>query len=160
VPTTRDDVLWLLDTIAAQGGHPIIAGGWGVDALLGTHTRAHRDLDVLIDQAVVPALVDALRDAGFVVTTDALPVRIELSDIGADRHIDLHPVFDDGRGGCWLHGPDDTRVDHPADAVVTGVIGGRSVRCLSATRQIELHAGYDARDVDDHDLARLGELEP
>ena len=153
MPTTFADAIWMLDLIVALGGFPIVAGGWGVDALLGVETRSHRDLDVLVDHAFVSAAIDALSEAGFVVTTDWLPVRIELSDAHNDRH------YDHG-GGCWQHGPSDARFDYPAGVLVAGEIGGRPVRCLSAAKQIELHTGYDRRDVDHHDLARLATLAP
>ena len=95
--TTQDDVVWMLDVMEGLGFHPVIAGGWGIDALIGRQTREHRDLDVLVPESFVAPLVDALVDASFSITTDWLRVRVELSDTVTDRHIDIHPAFDDGR---------------------------------------------------------------
>lgn len=151
MPTTSDDVIWLLDRISLFWADPILAGGWGVDALLGEQSRDHRDLDVLVHHGAVPNVVENVMNEGFSVTTDWLPVRIELSDIGNDRHLDLHPIFDDGRGGFWQHGLDGARFEYPVDLIVRGVVGGRAVRCLSATKQLALHDGYELRSIDHHD---------
>lgn len=80
MPTTSNDVAWMVDKIRSFEADPIIAGGWGIDALLGEQSRDHRDLDVLVDDAAVTRVVEALKSEGFTVTTDWLPVRIELSD--------------------------------------------------------------------------------
>lgn len=158
LPTTSDDVTWMLDTIAVCRDVPIIAGGWGVDALLGEQTHEHHDLDVLLDHRAIKRAVELFHDEGFTVTTDWLPVRIELSDIDDDRHIDLHPIHEDGRSGFWQHGLDGARFDYPVEVVAKGVIGGRTVRCLSAVKQIALHTGYEFRDVDHHDIANLSKI--
>lgn len=56
--------MWTLDLIASVEGAPILAGGWGVDALVGRPTRTHRDLDVLLDEARVEATVKRLEQKG------------------------------------------------------------------------------------------------
>ena len=80
--TTQDDVVWMLDVMDGLGAHLVVAGGWGIDALIGRQTREHRDLDVLVPESFVARLVDALVDASFSITTDWLPVRVELSARG------------------------------------------------------------------------------
>jgi hypothetical protein len=42
-------------------------GGWGVDALVGSQTREHHDLDVLALGDDLPALADVFDDEGFVI---------------------------------------------------------------------------------------------
>ena len=42
-------------------------GGWGVDALLQTQTRAHKDVDIVLRVADVPNLRELLARRGFVV---------------------------------------------------------------------------------------------
>ena len=136
----------------------MIAGGWGIDALVGHPTREHRDLDVLVPDSFVARLVDALVDASFSITTDSLPVRVELTDARADRHIDIHPAFDDGRQGWWQHGFDGQRFESPLETLTDGSLGGRSVRCFTAAKQLELHLGYPHRPEDVHDIAVLRRL--
>jgi lincosamide nucleotidyltransferase A/C/D/E len=92
---------------------------------------------------LVEPLTDAFLTASFVVTTDWLPLRIELSDPALGRHIDIHPAYDDGAGGCWQHGFGDDRFVTPADTITEGVIAGRSVRCITVAHQLHLHEGYD-----------------
>ncbi len=156
--TTQDDVVWMLDVMEGLGIRPVIAGGWGIDALVGHRTREHRDLDVLVPNPFVAPLVDALVDASFTITTDRLPVRVELSDVRADRHIDIHPAFDDGCHGWWQHGFDGQRFESPQEALTDGTIGGRAVRCFTAAKQLELHEGYPHRPEDVHDVAALHRL--
>ena len=158
VATTQDDVVWLLDVMHGLAITPVIAGGWGIDALVGHPTREHRDLDVLVPDSSVAALVDALVDASFSITTDSLPVRVELTDERANRHIDIHPAFDDGRQGWWQHGFDGERFESPRQALTDGIIGGRAVRCFTAAKQLELHQGYSPRPEDLLDIAVLHRL--
>ena len=154
---TEADVHEVLEVLGAAGATARLAGGWGVDALAGRQTREHRDLDVMVPAQRVEAALEALRGCGYAVTTDWLPVRVEVSH-GA-RHVDLHPLHlaADGRG--WQAGLDDTRFEYPADVWTTGCIAGREVICLTAAKQRELHAGYTHREQDRHDLAVLDGLE-
>ena len=68
-----------------------VHGGWGIDALLGEQTRAHDDLDVIIREDDVKALIRVTRELGFAMMTDELPQVFVVSDAG-DRRIDFHPV--------------------------------------------------------------------
>ncbi len=140
------------------GAEPIVAGGWGIDALCSTTSRTHRDLDVLIQDQFVEPITNELISARFIVTTDWLPVRIELSDVDRDRHVDIHPVFDDGCGGWWQHGLDNTTYEYPVTVLTTGRIGDVPVRCLTAEKQRQVHSGYEPREQDLHDLALLDRL--
>ncbi len=156
--TSQDDVVWMLDLMEVLGIAPVVAGGWGIDALVGHQTREHRDLDVLIPDPFVAPLVDALVDASFSITTTWLPVRIELSDTVTGRHIDIHPAFDDGSDGWWQHGVDGQRFESPRETLTLGTIGPRTVGCFTAAKQIELHQGYPHRPEDVHDLGVLRRL--
>jgi lincosamide nucleotidyltransferase A/C/D/E len=133
-----------------------IAGGWGVDALLGRQTREHRDLDLAVDAAEEGRVVAALAGRGYRIETDQRPARLELA---AERGwVDLHPVRfgQDGVGhqadlaGGFFH--------YPATAWRSGVLGGRAVSCLSAGQQLEFRRGYELREVDRHDIRLLREL--
>ena len=156
--TTADDVVWMLDLIESLETVAIIGGGWGVDALVGAPTREHRDLDVLVPEQDADRVVAALFDRGFRVTTDWLPVRIELTDQLNDRRIDIHPAVDDEAGGYWQHGFDDCRYTTPADSITTGVIGGRVVQCFTIEKQLEIHQGYEPTATDLADVETLRRL--
>lgn len=158
MPTNPNDVAWLLEVMSGCGIEPIVVGGWGVDALAGEQSRPHRDLDVLVQHEFVETISSKLLSAGFAVATDWLPVRVELSDVERDRHVDIHPIFDDGRGGWWQHGRDDTKFEYPAAVLTTGLIGAVPVQCLTAAKQRDLHAGYELREQDAHDLGVLDVL--
>jgi lincosamide nucleotidyltransferase A/C/D/E len=157
--TTADDVVWMLDLVKSVGSVAIVGGGWGVDALIGAPTREHCDLDVLVPERDVDRLVTALRDRGFLVTTDWLPVRIELTDqANDDRRIDIHPAFDDGAGGYWQHGLGDTLYTTPAGSITRGVIRGCSVQCFTVDKQLETHKGYEPTATDLADIETLRRL--
>lgn len=158
MPTTAADVLAILDLLTTVGATPRLCGGWGVDALHGGQTRAHRDLDLAVDAASLDACLTVLQDNGFTVTTDWLPVRVELTDEARARHVDLHPLHFAADGSAWQAGLDGARFDYPSHAWVAGAVGGREVVCLSAPMQRDFHAGYEPREVDHHDLRLLDAL--
>jgi len=143
----------VLDLLAAVGAEPWLVGGWGVDALAERQTRMHRDVDVMVRADRLDEALAALQDKGFRVTTDWLPVRVELDD--GVQVVDLHPVHDDGAGGHWQAALDGGRHHYPAGSIVGGLLAGRTVRCASPQLQRAVHLGYPARPVDVHDLALL-----
>lgn len=148
---TAEDVLEILGLL--REFDVWVAGGWGIDALVGEQTREHRDLDLLHREEQEPAVVAAL--AGFTETLDWRPVRFVVTD-PREREIDLHPL---------VFGPDGSAVQasldpgrpfrYPASCFVTGTIGGATVPCLSAEQQVYFHQGYEPADRDRHDMARL-----
>ncbi|MCG7284607.1 amino acid transporter [Cellulomonas sp. ACRRI] len=147
----------VLDALATAGCRSWVAGGWGVDALVGRQTRAHRDLDLALDAAGEAAAVGALAVLDYAVETDWRPVRVELAAPGG-RWVDLHPVAFDARGRGTQAGLDGVTFDYPPGCFVTGTIDGRLVGCLSAAQQVAFHTGYPPRAVDLADLALLGRL--
>src|SRR4051794_21469752 len=50
-PVRPDAVVHWLGVLEAAGVRCWLAGGWGVDALVGRQTRVHRDLDLVLDRA-------------------------------------------------------------------------------------------------------------
>ncbi len=147
----------VLDALEAAGTAYWISGGWGVDALVGRRTRAHRDLDLAIDAAHEAGAMRALEALGYAVETDWRPVRVELVEPGEGR-VDLHPVVFDGSGDGRQAGLDGAWFDYPRAELTTGTIGGRTVPCISPRLQLTFHEGYEPRDVDVVDLRRLYQL--
>jgi lincosamide nucleotidyltransferase A/C/D/E len=147
----------ILDALAAAGCPLWIGGGWGVDALAGRQTRPHRDLDLLIVAAKERAALEALAGLGYAIETDWRPVRVEVGAPGRGW-VDLHPVVFDADGNGVQAGLDGASFYYPRDCFTTGRIGERSVPCLTAQYQLQLHQGYPPRPVDLADLQVLRDL--
>jgi lincosamide nucleotidyltransferase A/C/D/E len=155
---TQADVLELLDLAEHAGVQLWVDGGWGVDAALGAQTRAHADLDILIDRRHEQAFAEALRARGFhsVDRPDSRPWNYVLGD-GHGREVDFH-VIARRPDGDWDFGPDAGPPEAvvPAHALVGhGTIAGRGVRCLTPDQQVRYHCGYDADDDDWADVRAL-----
>jgi lincosamide nucleotidyltransferase A/C/D/E len=135
-----------------------VDGGWGVDALLQEQTRAHGDLDIIID------LNDAqkLKDLATLNRYRVLPGGSEANFVFADDdgyQVDVHAILFGDRGfGVFLH-PDGRRWPFPASAFSgQGLIAGEAVRCLTPEAQVQCHGqGYDPTPKDLDDMQRLQE---
>lgn len=145
-------VLRVLD--AVKPAEVWLAGGWGIDALLGRQTRDHRDLDLLHRQEQEPAVLEALATLGYRETLDLRPVRFVLADDDGGTELDLHPLVFAEDGSAVQAAPDGT-FPYPADCFVTGHVGGAEVPCVSVAQQVFFHQGYAPRP---HDLADMRHL--
>jgi lincosamide nucleotidyltransferase A/C/D/E len=152
-----DDVLKVLDALQRAGIRHWVAGGWGVDALVGAETRRHRDLDLMVDADDHVACMATLAGLGYTVETDWLPVRVELV-AGGDRWVDVHPVRFDAQGNGLQGDPDGTHFRYPPAGFVVARLGDRDVPCMSAAEQERAHTGYELRPQDEHDLRQLAAL--
>ena len=154
------EVSEILGDLRRAGCRVWVAGGWGVDALVGHQTRLHRDLDLAVDARDEATAVAVLEGRGYQVETDWRPVRVELTNPGVGW-VDVHPVaFNDNTGHGRQAGLDRDQFDYPPDALTTGSLDGVKVQCLSAQQQIAFHRGYAPRPVDLHDLQILASLDP
>ena len=88
---TAADAMYVLEAFDKAGVEVWVAGGWGVDALVGWDTRPHRDLDVIVPMHQVLRAVETLHQEGFKVGEDWFPVRFEMVDTRG-RVVDIHPV--------------------------------------------------------------------
>ncbi|NYJ05884.1 nucleotidyltransferase domain-containing protein [Petropleomorpha daqingensis] len=142
-PVGPDDVLAWVTALDEAGVRCWLAGGWGVDALVGRQTRVHRDLDLVIDRADAETALRVLHAGGFAHVRPAVG--------GADRFVPGH--FLSHRE--LLQRPDLLTLDvHPVDPVAwaahlgvpepftTGTVAGRTVGCLSAAAQRVGHQGF------------------
>jgi len=148
------DLFELLDLLDDMAVHYWLDGGWGVDCLLGTQTRWHSDLDLVLPRSEVERVRAILAARGFLVTRDWLPTSLAFRD-DQGREVDLHPVDPtaDGGGDQLLQGDDVWHYSPP----VEGAINERSVRCASASDQLLTHQGYEPRPVDLLDVHRIAE---
>jgi lincosamide nucleotidyltransferase A/C/D/E len=150
-------VLTVIDRLEMAGIRTWLDGGWGVDALLGSQTRSHDDLDIVMAIEQLDAAQDALRVLSFVLTVDELPTRCVLRDAG-DRRIDIHPVVFDAEGGGRQRQPDGSDFRYPPEGLTgTGTIAGQPVRCLTPELQLRCHLVYEPDDDDRHDVRLLCE---
>lgn len=150
-------LLSLLDGIDVRLG-----GGWGIDVLARSPTRAHHDADLFIAEIDVPAALARLAAAGFTPVLDARPCRMVL-EAPADAGAALHRV--DLNGLRYLPDGHAVQQDAGGDTEVFGAwawtwrsVEGRAVLCLSAEAQRLKHRGYPARAVDEADLAAVAHL--
>ena len=154
--TTSVDVLELLRGLASAGITVWLDGGWGIDALLQTQTRPHKDVDIIPQVADVPKLLETLERRGFVIQEGTPPHAFVLSN-GQGLAVDIHAVTfaEDGKG---IH-----RMDNGGDWIFKaeaftglGVIDGMTVHCLSPLAQVQCHAqGYPPTEKDLHDMELL-----
>jgi lincosamide nucleotidyltransferase A/C/D/E len=155
---TAEEVHRVLAALTAAGCSIWIAGGWGVDALIGRQTRTHRDLDLALAAHRETAALEALAALGYAIVTDWRPVRVEVGAAG-QRWVDLHPVVFDEYGDGHQADLDGGSFTYPRGCFVTGNIDGQPVGCLSVAQQLEFHSGYELRDVDHADIALLRQLD-
>jgi lincosamide nucleotidyltransferase A/C/D/E len=133
-------------------------GGWGVDALLQTQTRTHKDVDIVLSVADVSELQRLLGTRGFSVREGKPPHSFVLAD-GAGLEVDVHAVtFDDNGNGVYRMQNNEEWV-YPAEGFCgRGLVGEMVVRCLSPATQVLGHAhGYVPVEKDFSDMERLEE---
>ena len=147
-------VLAFLELTDGLGVKVWLDGGWAVDAHLGHQSRAHRDIDIVLQTVDEPAVRRAIQADGFVDvwTDDRRPCNFVMAHPDG-RRIDFHLIdFDaDGNGLYDNLGP-----AFPAKAFTgRGLISGRDVRCIEALILIDFHTGYDHDANDAADVTAL-----
>lgn len=152
-----DQALEVLDALDSAAVRHWVAGGWGVDLLVGAETRAHRDLDLAVDADHHEICMATLARLGYSVETDWLPVRVEVA-ASDERWVDVHPVRFDANGVGIQGDPEGVHFVYPPEAFTTGRLAGRTVTCLSVSQQELFHSGYAPRPQDEHDLRQLAAL--
>ena len=154
-----------------RGVECCIVGGWGVDALVGTPTREHKDLDVLLPLTALQAGVSFWSDEGFELAYtwpeshringhhpllgEPIPSAFVLTHADG-REIDVH-VYEvlDNRIVClW----DTDRPLEAGDLSATGSIDGVPVRCMTAAMQLTCHQGYELPPAHAADVSLLLQL--
>lgn len=151
---TAHAVVEVVDLLDAAGVACWVDGGWGVDALLGRQTRAHADLDLVVDVAQLDRVRHALGGAGFTVLRDWLPTAIA-SAHSDGREVDLHPVTrtSGGGGSQELSPAPPFHYGPPA----SGVVDRRRVACVDGDTQLRAHLGYPPTAKDRADVRALAQ---
>jgi lincosamide nucleotidyltransferase A/C/D/E len=155
---SADDVVEVVCAIDAAGVDVWLDGGWGVDALLETETRAHDDLDVVMRFKDIERFDAALAPFGYVLVKrwPDSPEGYVLGD-PQDRRVDVHPVHFQENGDAIQRLTKGTWTFPAAGFDGRGTVGGREIRCLTAEVQVLCHAGYELDDEDRRDMRALHE---
>ena len=151
-----DDVLHFYRQCNAAGITIWVDGGWAVDALLGSQTREHADLDIAVQQLDLDRLRLMLEESGYrdVPRDDTRPWNFVLGD-DSGRLVDIHVVVLD-KSGNGIYGPPENSEMYPAGSLDgIGSISGQPVRCIAPGHLVAFHAGYPLRPQDIHDVSAL-----
>lgn len=146
-----------------------VVGGWGVDALIGHQTRPHHDLDIFVNRTDLGHLLEVLPRLGFserLIWKESVWIDVNgeprpSAFVHVDRaghELDVH-VIDLPADGIPLIVGDVPWVFTESDFEAVGVIAGGSVRCVSATMQLQMHIGYDLPAQHRTDVQRLLHLQ-
>lgn len=152
-PMRASDVIDLLRRFERQGLDVHVDGGWAVDALLGTQTRPHDDLDIAIPHAQVGALRRLLAPLGFIdhPRDDARDCNFVLAHEDR-RRLDVHSYTLDDAGRNIFGIP-----YQPEHLVGVGCIDGHQIRCVEPHALVRFHTGYEPDANDVHDVRLLCE---
>ena len=157
----QQHVLRVLDALEAAGIWAPLEGGWGVDALLGCQSRAHRDLDIAVDKNDLTRTIQCLEGLGFKPDHDQKPgLPAKLVMVAADLgEVDVHPVVRDAVGNGWqqLSAAGAWGLYSAEGLRGVGLIGTKLVRCTTPDLQVRHRLGYPLRQEDIHDLRLLRE---
>lgn len=155
---TLDQILGVLAAVRAVGCRFWLEGGWGVDALVSRQTRPHRDIDIDIDATFEDDVLTALQALGYAIETDWRPNRVELGSTG-HGWVEVHPLVIDVQGNARQAALDGGRHEFPRSFFTVGCLGDVPVPCVSIGAQRLFHSGFQLRDVDQHDLAVLDQIQ-
>ena len=162
---TASQVRSTMDALMSAGLEVYLAGGWGIDALLGNTSRPHHDIDIAVaihgdtDMRILrQTSTTALEKIGFHHIRDlefpnlAMPLRwmFEAAD---GVHLDLLPV-EIGALPLWPPANAGGTVQYGLRCA-EGKVAGSRFPCLSAEAQLALHDGYPLRPVDVQDVGLL-----
>ncbi|MCL2225771.1 MAG: GNAT family N-acetyltransferase [Defluviitaleaceae bacterium] len=150
---TAQDAVELIRLFEQNGIEICVDGGWGVDALLGTQTRKHDDLDIALPHKFVPKLREILESRGFkdIPRDDTRECNFVLGD-SRGRLVDIHSyTFDEN--GKHIFGV----AYEPHQLTGRGTIEGYPVKCIPPATAVEFHTGYAIDENDYRDVKALCE---
>jgi len=155
---TEEYVLELIKEFKDKNIEFWLDGGWGVDALLEKQTRAHGDLDLVLQQKDVTSVVNLLKVRGFnrVKRGDKTDWNFIMGDKNA-RFVDFHVINLDENGN-GIYGPVENGNSYHKDALSgKGCVDNIEVKCISPEWMVKFHTGYKLRASDFHDVKALCE---
>jgi lincosamide nucleotidyltransferase A/C/D/E len=145
------DVVNILKLLYDHNIEVYVDGGWCVDALVGTQTRDHEDLDIAMPHKFDKELRAALKEKGF----DELDLSyswqcnyVLKNDEGL--LLDVH-TYELDENGTNIFGVPYESI-HLGGA---GLINGYAVKCISPEWAMNFHTGYALDENDYHDVLVL-----
>jgi lincosamide nucleotidyltransferase A/C/D/E len=162
------DALRIYERLLENGIQLWLSGGWGIDALLGEQTRAHKDLDVIMLLDDVVRARELLNCDGYSLkelwaenrwAVDAAGVETATAFVLQDaegREFDAHAMRLDELGNgipAWAEA--DGFIFRPQDLTGEGFVAGVAVKCLSPEAQVMCHTGYELPDKHGRDMKLL-----
>ena len=148
------DVVDLLKAIKDVGITIWVGGGWGVDALIGSQTRPHNDIDVYVDKKNADEFIKVLTSKGYSeVKMDYTTESHTVWQNPSNHTVDFHVIEfrEDDVDSLYFEG-------EPYPLFVldgTGIIGGVAVQCFTAEAQLLFHQGYEHGKKDIHNVLLL-----
>lgn len=128
-----------------------IDGGWSVDALLGTQTREHADLDIAIHHKDNDIVRSLLENNGY-----KEEKRFDSSEFmyvmksATGEMIDIH-VFEYDKNGKNIYG-----IKYPFGSLTgTGIINGKKINCINPNFMFQFKTSYEPKEKDIHDVCAL-----
>ena len=135
----RNDVVDLLKSTDSLGITVWVGGGWGVDALIGSQTRPHNDIDIYIDKRNADGIIKLLASKGF--AEDKMEYTTESHTVwknSLDKVVDLH-LLEFKEEALYFEGE-----AYPLHVLNgEGTIGEVAVKCFTAEAQLLFHQGYE-----------------
>jgi lipopolysaccharide exporter len=159
---TAAEALEIVAGLRRAGVETWLAGGWGVDALVGRQTREHPDLDLIVNTADEAVALKTLAEQGFAVydqwTAGLLDRVVHVVKTRPRRLVDVCLVpFSSEQWLTRMHEVAESEGQEVPGLFARGVIDGQPVPCLSIEAQLVLHAGYTSDEEDRLDVALLCE---
>src|SRR5215475_12811696 len=153
---SSEALLELLRLFEDAGIEVWLDGGWAVDALLGTQTRPHKDVDIILRTADLEKLRHCLAHHAFETQHGGTDSNFVLEN-HSGLEIDVHAiVFDQQGNGIYRMANGSDWIFPAVGFSGLGVIQGVTVRCLSPEVQVLCHAhGYVPTEKDLRDMELL-----
>lgn len=155
-PMSAAQAVRVIEALEGAGFEVWVAGGWGVDALVGRTTRTHEDLDLMCEDGPdIDARTSAvLAPLGYRrIPSEDGGLHLRRRMVSRDRRgrtVDILPVVLDAAGAGA-----DGEPDYRRSSFTRGRIGSHDVGCLTVEEQLRLHRGYETRRHDDRDVRLL-----
>ena len=164
---TADDAINIYQRLLEHDIQVWLVGGWGIDALLGEHTRPHKDLDIIMLVDDVGRLCELLSDDGYefgylweenLWTVDAHGVKTATAFVLQDakgRELDAHAMRLNDAGDGIPAWDAEGRILRSQDLAGEGIIAGVAVRCFTPEMEMACHTGYELPEKHLRDLELL-----
>lgn len=164
-----EDVIAMFQRLRDNHIQVWLIGGWGIDALLGEHTRPHKDLDVLMLVDDVGRMCELLSQDGYkfgylweenLWAADADGAKIATAFVLQDaegHELDIHALRLDDEGNGIPAWDAEGITFKKEDLAGEGVIAGVTVQCLTPKMQMACHMGYELPEKHLRDVERLHE---